>query len=156
LWKRRARARGYNPADAAHRPHQSEGRRGKTTTAANLGAALALEGKRVLVADLDPQANLTLYLGVEVPEGGPSSYRVLTGELPLGAALVSTATPRLQLLPTDIDLSGAELELSAVEGREHLLRRASTPGARRSASARAPIRSTTCSSIARRASVCSR
>jgi len=97
---------------------------GKTTTAANLGAALALEGKRVLVADLDPQANLTLYLGVEVPEGGPSSYRVLTGELALGAALVSTATPRLQLLPTDIDLSGAELELSAVEGREHLLRRA--------------------------------
>ena len=97
---------------------------GKTTTAANLGAALARAGKKVLVADLDPQANLTLYLGIEVPEGGPSSYRVLTGELPFGAALVPTATPGLVLLPTDIHLSGAELELSGLEAREHLLRRA--------------------------------
>ena len=94
---------------------------GKTTTAANLGAALALAGKRVVVVDLDPQANLTLYLGVELPSGSPSSYRVLTGELAFGAALRETGTPGLRLLPTDIDLSGAELELSGAEGREKLL-----------------------------------
>jgi len=94
---------------------------GKTTTAANLGAALALAGKRVVVVDLDPQANLTLYLGVELPSGSPSSYRVLTGELPFGGALRETGTPGLRLLPTDIDLSGAELELSGAEGREKLL-----------------------------------
>jgi len=97
---------------------------GKTTTVANLGAALALAGRRVVVVDLDPQANLTLYLGVELPPGAPSSYRVLTGELSFAAALRDTSTPNLRILPTDIDLSGAELELSSTEGREKLLRTA--------------------------------
>jgi len=97
---------------------------GKTTTAANLGAALARTGQRVVVCDLDPQANLTLYLGVELAEGEPSSYRVLTGEVPFGEALRDTGTPGLRLLPTDLDLSGAELELSGEPGREHLLRKA--------------------------------
>jgi chromosome partitioning protein len=97
---------------------------GKTTTTVNLGAALALAGKRVVVVDLDPQANLTLYLGVEVPAGGPSSYRVLTGEVGFGAALRATSTPNLRLLPTDMNLSGAELELSDAAGREGLLRAA--------------------------------
>src|SRR5262245_7371996 len=85
---------------------------GKTTTTVNLGAALALAGKRVVVVDLDPQANLTLYLGVDLPRGAPSSYRVLLGEVGFGAALRATKTPNLKLLPTDIHLSGAELELS--------------------------------------------
>ena len=97
---------------------------GKTTTVANLGAALALAGKRVVVVDLDPQANLTLYLGVELEPGQPSSYRVLTGEVEFGAALLATATPNLKLLPTDIDLSGAEMELAEVAQREKLLRTA--------------------------------
>lgn len=97
---------------------------GKTTTVANLGAALALAGKRVVVVDLDPQANLTLYLGVELEPGEPSSYRVLTREVEFGAALRATATPNLKLLPTDIDLSGAEMELSEVAQREKLLRTA--------------------------------
>jgi chromosome partitioning protein len=97
---------------------------GKTTTVANLGAALALAGKRVVVVDLDPQANLTLYLGVELESGAASSYRVLTGEVSFGAALRASATPNLRLLPTDIDLSGAELELSTLPEREKLLRKA--------------------------------
>jgi len=97
---------------------------GKTTTTANLGAALALAGKRVVVVDLDPQANLTLYLGLEVQQSGPSSYRVLTGEVGFGAALRATSTPNLSCLPTDLDLSGAEPELSAATERELLLRRA--------------------------------
>ena len=97
---------------------------GKTTAAANLGAALARAGRRVVLVDLDPQANLTLYLGVELPDGAPSSYRVLTGELAFEAALRDTSTPNLRLLPTDIDLSGAELELTSVSGKEALLRKA--------------------------------
>jgi chromosome partitioning protein len=97
---------------------------GKTTTTANLGAALALAGKRVVVVDLDPQANLTLYLGIAVPLGAPSTYRVLTGEVALGDALRPTSTPNLHILPTDIHLAGAEIELSGSEGREELLRAA--------------------------------
>jgi len=97
---------------------------GKTTTVANLGAALALAGKRVVVVDLDPQANLTLYLGVELEPGASSSYRVLTREIEFGAALLPTSTPNLKLLPTDIDLSGAEMELAEVPQREKLLRTA--------------------------------
>jgi chromosome partitioning protein len=127
---------------------------GKTTTAANLGAALALAGKRVVLVDLDPQANLTLHLGVELPAGAPSTYRVLTGEVPFAAALRDTDTPNLRLLPTDIHLSGAELELSSAEGREHLLRTA-VAGWTAAPTARAS-RPNTCSSIVRRASGCSR
>jgi chromosome partitioning protein len=97
---------------------------GKTTVTVNLGAALARAGKRVVLVDLDPQANLTLYLGVELASGAPSTYRVLTGEVSFGAALRPTSTPNLRLLPTDIHLSGAELEISGSEGREELLRRA--------------------------------
>ena len=95
---------------------------GKTTTTVNLGAALALAGKRVVVVDLDPQANLTLFLGVELPADAPSSYRVLTGEVSFAAALRNTSTPNLRLLPTDIHLSGAELELSSTQGREKRIR----------------------------------
>jgi len=97
---------------------------GKTTVTVNLGAALARAGKRVVLVDLDPQANLTLYLGVELASGAPSTYRVLTGEVTFGAALRPTSTPNLRLLPTDIHLTGAELEIAGSEGREELLRRA--------------------------------
>ena len=97
---------------------------GKTTVTANLGAALARAGKRVVLVDLDPQANLTLYLGIELESGAPSTYRVLTGEVSFGAALRPTSTPNLSLLPTDIHLSGAELEISGSAGREEFLRKA--------------------------------
>lgn len=97
---------------------------GKTTVTVNLGAALARAGKRVIVVDLDPQANLTLYLGIELASGEPSTYRVLTGEVAFDAALRPTSTPNLRVLPTDIHLTGAELEIAGIEGREGLLRRA--------------------------------
>lgn len=95
---------------------------GKTTTAVNLGAALAGQERSVVLVDLDPQANLTLYLGLEVADGGPSTYRVLTGEVPFARALVPSRTSGLAVLPTDIHLTGAEFELADREGRETLLR----------------------------------
>ncbi len=95
---------------------------GKTTTTANLGAALALLGRRVVVVDMDAQANLSLSLGVEAPSGSPTSYAVLTGGATFAQALRDTATPGLRLLPANIDLSGAELELASAMGREFVLR----------------------------------
>jgi chromosome partitioning protein len=119
------RGLGYNPAGMRRIALiNQKGGVGKTTVTVNLGAALARAGKRVVLVDLDPQANLTVYLGVELASGAPSSYRVLTGEVAFGAALRPTSTPNLRLLPTDIHLSGAELEISESEGREELLRRA--------------------------------
>jgi len=88
---------------------------GKTTTCVNLGAALARMGKRVVVIDMDPQANLTLHLGQELLSGDPSTSSVLTGATP------PTNTPGLSMLPSHIDLSGAELELASAIGRESLL-----------------------------------
>jgi chromosome partitioning protein len=95
---------------------------GKTTSTVNLGAALALEGRRVVVVDLDPQANLSLHLDVQLRSGEPSSYTLLLGDGTVEATLRATRTPGLQLLPSCIDLSGAELELSNAFGREMILR----------------------------------
>lgn len=95
---------------------------GKTTTTSNLGAALALQGRRVVVVDMDAQANLTLALGCEPDPAKPSSYSVLVGGAGFGEALVPTAIPGLRLLPANIDLSGAELELASAMGREFVLR----------------------------------
>jgi len=94
---------------------------GKTTTAVNLGAALAHAGRRVVLVDLDPQGNLSTHLGVEVPGGAPSTYSVLCDGLPMEAALQPTAIEGLSVLPTNIDLSGAEMELAASFGRESIL-----------------------------------
>jgi len=94
---------------------------GKTTTAANLGAALAEQGRRVVLIDLDAQGNLTTHLGLEAPCGSPSIYTVLLGESTLADALRETSTPRLSIVPSNIDLSGAELELASAIGRETLL-----------------------------------
>ena len=94
---------------------------GKTTTTANLGAALAEAGRRVLLVDLDPQANLSMHLGVEIGAETPSTYGVLVGAHPLAAA-VQTLGPNLALVPSHIDLSGAEMELAGAIGRETLLR----------------------------------
>jgi len=94
---------------------------GKTTTAANLGAALAEQGRRVVLVDLDAQGNLTTHLGLEAPCGSPSIYTVLLGETAFADALQETSTPRLSVVPSNIDLSGAELELASALGRETLL-----------------------------------
>ncbi|MBI5363093.1 MAG: AAA family ATPase [Planctomycetes bacterium] len=95
---------------------------GKTTTTANLGAALAEQGRRVVLVDMDAQANLSLSLGVEADSGSPTSYTVLGGETDFARALRATAIPNLSLVPSNIDLSGAELELASQIGREFLLR----------------------------------
>lgn len=94
---------------------------GKTTTTVNLGAALARSGSRVLLLDLDPQGHLGLHLGVDVPEGDPTIYDVLTDELPVRKAIVNVGE-RLDVVPSNIDLAAAESELVSVLGREVLLR----------------------------------
>lgn len=95
---------------------------GKTTTAVNLGAALARLGRRVLVIDMDPQANASTNLGVDLMPGEPSTYTVLLGATTVGDAVRATRTPGLSLLPSHLDLSGAELELAGAIGRETILR----------------------------------
>ncbi|MEO2094566.1 MAG: AAA family ATPase [bacterium] len=94
---------------------------GKTTTTVNLGAALAEQGRRVVVVDMDPQANLSLHLGLEIPAGEPSSYTVLHGGTTFAEALHRTGVEGLQILPSNIDLSGAELELASAIGRDNLI-----------------------------------
>jgi chromosome partitioning protein len=95
---------------------------GKTTTAVNLGAALARLGRRVLVIDMDPQANASTNLGVDLAPGEASTYTVLLGAHTVGDAVRATRTPGLSLLPSHLDLSGAELELAGAIGRETILR----------------------------------
>jgi len=95
---------------------------GKTTTAVNLGAAMAAAGRRVVVVDLDPQGNLTLHLGHELQPEEPSTYGVLIGRDRFAEAIRATGTEGFSLVGTTIDLSGVELELASALGRETLLR----------------------------------
>jgi len=94
---------------------------GKTTTVANLGAALAARGHDTCLIDLDPQSHLTLHLGVEPGQPGISTYDVITGGQPLASALVAIS-PHLWLAPSVIDLAAAEVELVGQVGREQVLR----------------------------------
>ncbi len=97
---------------------------GKTTTTVSLGAALAAEGLDVLVVDLDPQGNATTGLGLRVSEGAPSTYRVIVEQMPLEDAAEPTAVRRLHIVPSSLDLAGAEIELVPQFSREHRLRSA--------------------------------
>jgi chromosome partitioning protein len=97
---------------------------GKSTTAVNIGAYLALAGARVLVVDLDPQGNASTGLGLDHREIEPSIYDVLTGEAVPAAAIRATAVANLHVLPSTIDLAGAEVELVSAMSRETRLRRA--------------------------------
>lgn len=98
---------------------------GKTTTAVNLAAALALQGLKVLVIDLDPQGNASTALGIEHRPGTPSSYEVLIGEISVETALQrSPHSERLFCIPATIDLAGAEIELVSMVAREGRLRTA--------------------------------
>jgi len=92
---------------------------GKTTTAVNLAACLAAAGQRVLLFDLDPQANATSGLGLEKTEGA-SAYRVLLGEGRLLEKIQPTAWERLEIIPSEVDMCAVELEISRLEN--HLFR----------------------------------
>jgi chromosome partitioning protein len=95
---------------------------GKTTTAINLGTALAAIGERVLIVDLDPQGNASTGLGIDRRSRNVSTYDVLIGEAPLRDAVVATAVPRLHIAASTMDLSGLELELGSTRDRAYRLR----------------------------------
>ncbi|MBN9584117.1 MAG: ParA family protein [Afipia sp.] len=97
---------------------------GKTTTAINLGTALAAIGERVLIVDLDPQGNASTGLGIDRRNRNCSTYDVLAGEAKLREAIVPTAVPRLHIAASTMDLSGLELELGTTQGRAFRLRNA--------------------------------
>jgi len=94
---------------------------GKTTTTVNLAAALAAEGNRTLVLDLDPQAHATLHLGLLPGRSGPSLYDVLTQGMSL-AEVRREVAPNLHICGSHIDLAAAEVELIGTVGREVILR----------------------------------
>lgn len=100
---------------------------GKTTTAINLGTALAAVGEKVLIVDLDPQGNASTGLGVPRAERVATTYDVLMGEKTLAQTAVRTQVPGLDLAPADPDLSGVELELGQSAGRSFRLRDALQP-----------------------------
>ena len=97
---------------------------GKTTTAINLGTALAAVGEQALVIDLDPQGNASTGLGIARADRKVSAYDVLMGHVPLADAIVPTRIPGLYILPATVDLSGAEIELFTERDRNYRLRSA--------------------------------
>ena len=94
---------------------------GKTTCAVNLGAALAEQGHRVLLIDMDAQANLSFHLNINTHELEHSSYTLLTGDSTAVQATQLEVRPNLSVIPANIDLSGAEIELAGAVGRETVL-----------------------------------
>lgn len=99
---------------------------GKTTTTINLAAGLAERGKRVLILDFDPQANATSGLGLPKTEG-QSLYPVLLGEKPIESLIVETAIPRLSILPAEVNLAGAEVDVPQMDRYLERLRDALQP-----------------------------
>ena len=100
---------------------------GKTTSTVNLASALGLSGKKVLLIDLDPQGNATSGLGHNKRQGGASVYDLLIGEATAAQAVVKTAFQNLDLLPSGIQLAGAEIELIEMSRRENRLKAALAP-----------------------------
>jgi chromosome partitioning protein len=99
---------------------------GKTTTVVNLAAALSARKRTVLVVDLDPQAHATLGLGLE-KQPGVSLYPVLTGERQIADVIQPTKWPNLNVIPSEVDLAGAELEFGMREDRLEMIRNALAP-----------------------------
>lgn len=97
---------------------------GKTTTAINLGTALAAIGESVLLVDLDPQGNASTGLGIDRRSRACSSYHVMSGEATLAEAAVQTAVPKLSVVPATMDLLGLDLEIADHRDRTFKLRRA--------------------------------
>ncbi|MBF9198237.1 ParA family protein [Microvirga terrestris] len=97
---------------------------GKTTTAINLGTALAAIGERVLIIDLDPQGNASTGLGIDRKNRQTSTYHVLAGEASLEESITETVVPGLSVAPSTLDLLGIELEIANERNRAHRLRSA--------------------------------
>lgn len=96
---------------------------GKTTSTVNLGAALALAGKRVCMIDLDPQAHLTLHLGIDPDQVERSVYDLLVDDEVDAADCITPARERLHIIASEVDLAGAETELASRPDRQQILRR---------------------------------
>lgn len=105
----------------------NKGGTGKTTTSVNVATALALRGMKVLLVDLDPQGSATTSFGVEKAKLPTTIYNVLTQNKPMSDALLSTPVENLTLLPSNLDFTGAEVELLSAPGREYILRNALKP-----------------------------
>ena len=100
---------------------------GKTTTAINLGAALAAEGQRVLVIDLDPQGNASTGLGIDPDQRNVTTYDLLIEDMPLREIVLPTGVDNLWIAPSTTDLSSADVELVSNENRVFLLKDALVP-----------------------------
>lgn len=100
---------------------------GKTTSAVNLGAYLSTLGKRVLLIDLDPQAQATSSLGIDKARAHPSTYDVLINHVPLSQVILLTDSLYFEIAPSAPALAGGEVEMVGMLAREHLLQRAITP-----------------------------
>ena len=96
---------------------------GKTTTAINLSACLAEAGQRVLAVDFDPQGNTTSGLGLEKGNIDNTVYELLMGECTVDQCIVPSIQEHLDVMPSDVDLSGAEIELLDVENKESILKK---------------------------------
>lgn len=100
---------------------------GKTTSTANLGASLATLGKRVLLVDIDPQANLSIHFGINIHDIEKSIYHLMMNEAQFSEVVQKTELPNLDIIPSQIALSGAEIQLVGMVGRETILRDALAP-----------------------------
>ena len=116
-----------NPGTRVIAVANQKGGVGKTTTTINLGAAIAEHGKKVLIVDLDPQANATTGLGVASRDLQESVYQVLCEEVAARDVIRPVDVPDLDLLPSSLALAGAEIELVSALSREHRLTRALAP-----------------------------
>lgn len=95
---------------------------GKTTTAINLSSCLAEKGQRVLAVDMDPQGNMTSGLGVDKDELENTMYDLIIGQTEISEVLLKDVMENLDVIPTNIDLSGAEIELLDTQGKEYIIR----------------------------------
>jgi chromosome partitioning protein len=96
---------------------------GKTTTAINLSACLAEKNRKVLTIDIDPQGNTSSGLGIDKSKIKNSIYQMVIGECTLEECKISTPIKNLDILPSNVNLAGAEIELIGVEGREYILKK---------------------------------